>query len=398
MLTWPELIALERTLRDDEVLTVYLDGQVDDHTERRAWHVRLHQALRDLRTWLADSPDDERQRFERCVQHLESELSVVNGALGAPGWCAFVTPDRVHHAGALPVPVPTLTVWASGVSVAPYVRALKQHRPVLVALADAKHVALYRYQGGVLEELEGVRSRAPGEHGRRMGAPPAQGMHTGVRGGTGHDEGQREQADLTGKMLKSAARRLSRLAGLDGWVVAGGLPIPAGRLIEALPRRLAARTMRLESLDVHAAEPDIRRAAEDAASALRNATDLDRVEKIAVLASKGGRAAIGAADTRAALDQGRVRELYVTHRNLLDHPSETESAVRAALDQDAVVEEVSGTAAERLDALGGYAARLHSPLTKTPEAPVEEAVEGPGAPPTIASRRPARRKALAASR
>ena len=91
MLTWSELIALERTLRDEEVLTVYLDGRVDDHTERRAWHVRLHQALRDLKSWLADSPDDERQRFERCVQHLESRLSAVNGALGAAGWCAWGT-------------------------------------------------------------------------------------------------------------------------------------------------------------------------------------------------------------------------------------------------------------------------------------------------------------------
>ncbi len=200
-----------------------------------------------------------------------------------------------------------------------------------------------------------------------MGSAPAQGFHAGVRGGTGHDEGQREQLDATDRMLKSAARRMARLAGQDGWVVAGGVPITAGRLLEMLPRRMAGRFTRLESLDVHAPLPEIKLAAELASSSLRDSTDLHRVEELAVVARKGGRATIGAADTRRALDERRVRELYVTRHSLLEHPMETEAAVRSAFDQDAMVEEVSGAAAARLDALGGFAAQLHSRLTQPEE-------------------------------
>jgi hypothetical protein len=53
-----------------------------------------------------------------------------------------------------------------------------------------------------------------------------------------------------------------------------------------------------------------------------------------------------------------VRDLYVTHRFLEDHAAEAERAIRAALDQDASVEEVSGQAAERLNEHGGMAVGL----------------------------------------
>ncbi len=175
MLTWSQLVTLENSLRDNEVLSIYLDGRTDDPSTRRAWHVRLNQALRDIRTWIADSPAGERDRFERCVALVESSLASVGGALGSSGWCAFVTSEGVRYADALPVPVPTLAVWATGASVAPYVRALKQHRPVIVAVADAKHVALYRYQGGVLQELEQCAPQAP----RRT--RPADGFGAGAR-------------------------------------------------------------------------------------------------------------------------------------------------------------------------------------------------------------------------
>ena len=53
-----------------------------------------------------------------------------------------------------------------------------------------------------------------------------------------------------------------------------------------------------------------------------------------------------------------MRELFVTHSYLEEHAVEAEAAVRAAIDQSALVEEVAGVAAEWLDARGGVAARL----------------------------------------
>jgi stalled ribosome rescue protein Dom34 len=63
-------------------------------------------------------------------------------------------------------------------------------------------------------------------------------------------------------------------------------------------------------------------------------------------------------DTQWALDQASVRDLYVTRHYLDEHAAEAEDAVRSALDQDASVEEVSGSTAEQLDRAGGVAAGL----------------------------------------
>ena len=67
---------------------------------------------------------------------------------------------------------------------------------------------------------------------------------------------------------------------------------------------------------------------------------------------------MGPSETKAALEQASVRELFLTHGYLENHAADAEDAVRAALGQDAVVEEVSGEAAQQLDALGGIAAGL----------------------------------------
>ena len=98
--------------------------------------------------------------------------------------------------------------------------------------------------------------------------------------------------------------------------------------------------------------------ARTSASTLRDAFDAKRIEELAGLAAAQGLGVMGPADTRMALSQSSVRELYLTHRYLQDHASEAEEAIRAALDQDATVEEVSGHAATLLDEHGGMAAGL----------------------------------------
>ena len=91
---------------------------------------------------------------------------------------------------------------------------------------------------------------------------------------------------------------------------------------------------------------------------MREAADLAIIDEIVEQANGGTRAALGSVSTRRALSEKRVRELYLTHRYREDQPVDAETAVRLALAQGAQVEEVSRTAAERLDQLGGIAARL----------------------------------------
>jgi hypothetical protein len=152
--------------------------------------------------------------------------------------------------------------------------------------------------------------------------------------------------------------RIGDLAAGDAWILLGGIKRVVARLAKRLARVAPSRVLELTSLDIHASEADIAQAARVGASQLRDAFDARRVAEIAELAGAHGLGAVGPAETRRALKLASVRELYLTHRFLEDHAAEAEDAIRAALDQDASVEEVSGQAAEHLDRLGGMAAGL----------------------------------------
>jgi len=342
MLDHRELVALARSLRSERVLSVYLDPSVRNPASRRAWRVQLDHSLKEQRASLAGSPHDEREQFEQCVALLDERLRDVADSNGTGGWVAFITPDGVRHAERLPVPTPTLALWSTGISVAPYVRALKESRPVIVVLADARKAAIYRYFGGRLEHVETIRARATVAPTKHMGDAPLLGFHPGVRGTTGRDYAERALAGGTERMLLDAADRAVRLAASDGWIVLGGIPRAASHMAGPLAKQAPERVARPDSLDIHASHARITAAARESASALRNATDLRRIEEAIALGGESDLIALGPAETQRALEQESVRELYFTHRYLGDHAPEIEGAVRAALEQDALVEEVSG--------------------------------------------------------
>jgi hypothetical protein len=358
MLTHAQLITLHRSLRGQRVLTIYVDGIAADPALQRAWRLQLDHGLKDIRTWLADGPRDERESFEHCVRLLEGELASFSAGVGAPGWVAFIARDGTHEAHQLPVSVPTLAVWSTGACVAPYMRALKEARPVVVAVVDARKADLYRYRVGKLDRIETVRAHRSVERASHMGAPPRQGFHSGTRGISGQDAAQRTLLDGRDHMLTDTAARIGEMAGLDGWILLGGIR----RVVVALSQHLSSiaddRVLQLDALDVHASDADIVEAARTGASALQAARDDTRIAAIADQAGAHGLGALGSIRTQLALEQASVRELYLTHRYVEDHAADAESAVRAALDQDAMVEEVSGSAAEHLNEHGGVAAAL----------------------------------------
>jgi hypothetical protein len=149
MLSQLQLVTLYRSLREKRVLSVYIDGSATDPAVPRPWRVPLDDALKDLRKWLADSSHVERATFDGCVGVLEQQLAEFDASVGAPGWVAFINSgDESCVAHQLPVAVPTLAVWSTGPCLAPYMRALKETRPVIVAVADARKAEMYRYTLG----------------------------------------------------------------------------------------------------------------------------------------------------------------------------------------------------------------------------------------------------------
>lgn len=358
MLTHARLVALHRSLANKRVLSVYLDGTASDPALQRSWRLQLDHSLLDLRRRLEDASHAEREELEQCVRLLDTAVAGFSNGIGAPGWAAFITSDRVHDAQLLPAPTPTIAVWRTGPYVAPSMRALKEDRPVIVVVADARKASIYRYRSGRPERVDVIRAHHGLDHPEHLGAPPRQKFHTGTRGTAGRDAAQRSLLQGRDRMIVEAVDKAHELAGGDGWILIGGSKRVAARLAQHLTPLAPTRVTQVGSLDVHATEADIAQTARSASSELRDLVDDRRIADILELAGAQGLGAAGPVEARRALERSSVRDLYFTHHYLDDHALDAEEAIRAALDQDASVEEVSGRAADRLNQHGGIAAGL----------------------------------------
>ena len=372
MLTFPELVSLSHLLRDEHVLSVYIDGTADDFAAMHVWRSKLSHSLKELRNRRADASHSELVQFELCIALLEERLARFPGAIGAPGWAAFITADGVREAASLPVLLPTVAVWSTGMCIAPYIRALKQTRLVVIVVADASAAKIYTYQAGTITRSETISAHVTMEPPLHMGDPARLGFHGGVRGSTGREVAQRARSVGTERMLSDVSRRTAELAGAEGWILTGGIPKVSVHAAHAIGQFTPGRVLQLESLDVHASAAEIAAAAQRGASILRDEADRRGIAEIIGDDEPDGLGSLGPDATRHALEQLRVRELYLTPRYEDDHSAEAEDAVRGALDQGASVEQVSPAVAARLDTYGGIAARLRYHLVESVAATPEE--------------------------
>ena len=107
MLTYPDLMRLERVLRGRTVLSVYVNGVTTDPAERARWRLDLRHSLDDIESWLEDSTHAEREAFAECRAMALEALEQFPGSIREPGWAAFVTVDGVHLTSRAPAPVPS---------------------------------------------------------------------------------------------------------------------------------------------------------------------------------------------------------------------------------------------------------------------------------------------------
>lgn len=354
MLGTDALVSLVRDAHDVVTLSVYVDGRVADPAMRTRWRTELQNALDAARV---EVPPLEREAFLICETRLESVLSRFDGAIGAPGFVAFITPDQVRFAAAVATPMPTAAFWSRGARVAPYVRALEHERPVLAIVGGSREVRLYKWHTGALERLPSVFAHdvksefeAPD---RARTANSASGGHRNVRGATAADELRRLQEEAMARLVSDTVSRVGDVVGASGWVVLGGAKDVVPRVLAALPRSVAERTLVHPGLRSKATVPLIRAAVEDGAARLRHAREQQLVAELVERAHKNARATIGLAPTRSAIELGAVEELLLTPAAWAAHPADVERVVSGTLLQGGVVAQLDGEAARTLDAQGG---------------------------------------------
>jgi hypothetical protein len=337
MLQRTELFSLARDLAGTQVLTAYINGRVTNPAARDAWRPMLKAALRSARHRIVDA--DERARFVRAATLVADALPSRGTTWDAPSWVVFATEKRIVYQGTLPARVETAVAWRDGPMIGPFLHALKQLRPVVLALVDSESARLLRYASGKLESLDTLHVAA---HDGPDPAPP--------------DAVQRRKRAAFHRLATTLAARMLDAAGPDGVLLVAGTPEWAQRARAVIARRRSGVGVAFDlprdaspALIVHAAKRAARRArAEEGRQHLGIA-----------LAESGRRSALGLPATRRAIGLKAVDALLVSPEWLKANGNAAEDLMRDALVQRADIELVSSDAAAAVDRVaGGVAARL----------------------------------------
>lgn len=361
MLTHDRLVKLYRELEGQDVLSVYVNGEQHDPAQRDAWRIRLDSGITALRRRLESvDGDGHLGAFDKAWEHIAKELRPFQDAfLPHRGWVAFATADRLWYAQGLPAKMPDLVRWERGARVAPYVRALKQERPVVVAVADSRKARLFEHVDGEITELEGLRADTFVGDLSDVGMRKSPARSSGQRGETSSDQAQRVLEVAAERMLKDLVSVLEERAGSNGIVVLGGTPETVRHMAHTMPKRLDGRVAQRPSMSMDMSLAQVREEVRAAAGDLSEAGHLALVGELADAARSGSLGSLGPEATEKALAEGRVDTLLLSRSFIREHPDFADRCVGAAFAQGADVEEVSGEAGERLDHEGkGVAARL----------------------------------------
>lgn len=357
MLSRDALVQMNQESAEEMVLSVYLNGEETDPAQRNAWRLRLNALLKELQEHVEGNTADEKRDYEAALEIIEKELDELSGMIPGRGWVGFATADRLLYAESVPVPMPDLVRWEYGVHVAPYLRALKQTRPVYAVFADRMRGRIFRYVLGELTEEEEVVSVAAIDT-IEPGTAKRASTHSGGRGEAGADALQESTEVATRRLVREIADKLLT-AQRDGHllVIAGKNEIIAA-IRRELPDRVAERSIDVPGARVQASTAEVTEVIENAASALSLQIQKRLVEEILEINHADGRACVGQERTARALEAGAVDILLVSRAFSRAQPDVAEELVDQAFDQGGTVLEIAEEVAGELDAAGGIGARL----------------------------------------
>lgn len=356
MLTQNELVDLYRNLQGTKVLSVYLDADQTDPANRGVWRTVLEGEVARVSRSLNGHED----MFQQAWARVEKELrGAETGFLPGRGFVAFATADELAYVEQLPISTRTLVRWEDGIRAAPYIRALKQQRPITVVLADKVHARIFTYQGAELVEEEGTEADTDLGDLSDVGVRKSPSRNSGVRGETSTDQAQRVLEESTDRMLKGLVSELDSKVTDDGLLILGGTPEVVRTLGQMLPKRLQDRSTEQPSLHLRLSLNELRDAVRQIASDFTAARQMELVQEVLDAARAGGNGTYGPEDTEKALREMRVDMLLLSRDFVWDRSDYADKCVGTAFSQGATVVEVGGAAGERLqEEGGGIAARL----------------------------------------
>ncbi|HEX6135530.1 MAG TPA: hypothetical protein VFZ24_16280 [Longimicrobiales bacterium] len=348
MLALHDLVEMQRKLSDASVLSVYIAAEEHDPTERSSWRMRLTAQLDRQEQELEG---DVRDAFRAARRLLENELQPYRGFLPGRGWVAFVTPERVWHCEEVPAPMPDLVRWREGILIGPYLRALKQSRPVMLVLIDRRRARLLRYESGALTELVDHRADEFIDDLTDRNMSKRAAAHSGVRGETATDAAERILRLESERLLRFVVGELN-IAG-DVLVVLGGPTRSVAALEKQLEPEAGDRLQVEPALHLTMSAAEIQPLLESAVSRLTQRLQQSAVRQVMDAAGAGGLGTLGIEATAAAAVLGQIDRLLLTTRFVAEDEERAERLIAQALDHAATVELMTDEAGALLEESGG---------------------------------------------
>jgi len=359
MLTRDRLAELYRALQQEEVLTVYVDGVGKDPASRRVWRRRVEQELERESNRLISEKSEGLDGFREARDLVLKELDAFESFLPGKGYVAFATPGQLHHAENLPVQVPTLVRWEPGIRVAPYIRGLKQLRPMVTVLVDGRRGRVFTYKEGEVTEVVDLRADTFMGDLSESATSSRASKHSGSRGETATDAAQRFLEKGTKRMMREVRELVVELAGTDGFVLLGGEQEALAVLRPFLSGVNESRILENSSLFLEMSAAEVKAATAEGASELSRRRQTALLDQVKEQAYSRGTGCLGGQDTVRALEAGSVDILILSRGFVEANPDYADRCVAQAFEQGADVRVFGGGSSESLDeAGGGIGARL----------------------------------------
>jgi hypothetical protein len=356
MLTRRALAELSKEHEEELVLSVYIARDGSDPGARGAWRLRLDGALGAVRAGIEQEKGD-LAAFDRAAASIAAALDGFGRVLPQEGWLGFATADGLFHAEGIPFAPPDLLRWRQGIYAAPYVRALKSTRPVVMALLDGWRARLFEYlQGQMTPAQEMAADRDPVDASDVHGSKRATST-TGMRGETRTEYAQRSLDEESKRLRKQVVETVVHMIGDNGGGVAlCGTAKATAAVKKELEEKLPGRVVEISEPSFDSSDAELAAGAAAAASVLTKARQARLLESCTQVPD---RASCGWRRPYLALAAGAVDTLLVARTLIERAPDDAERLVRLALAQGADGEELGADIGARLRQEGeGVAARL----------------------------------------
>jgi peptide subunit release factor 1 (eRF1) len=318
--------------------------------------LRVDGALGAIRTGIEQEKGD-LAAFDRATAFVAGVLDGFGRVLPQEGWTGFATADGVVHAEGLPFAPPDIVRWRQGIYTAPYVRALKSTRPVVMALLEGWRARLFEYlQGEMKPAQEMAADRFSVDVSDVHGSKRATSA-TGMRGETRTEYAQKILDEESKRLRKQVIETVMHMIGDNGGGVAlCGTAKATAAVKKELEEKLPGRVVEISEPSFDSSETELAAGAAAAASELTKARQTRLLETCWHVPDRGS---LGWKRTYHALAAGAVDTLLVARSLIESTPDDAERLVRLALAQGADVEELGDDVGARLwQEAEGVAARL----------------------------------------